>query len=542
MTLESTFELKLTTDEKMKYKYLIITLLLGMVSLTSCNDVWEEHYTPGAGIKSKLNLYDYIKAQPDLTIFTKMLKIAGYDTILTKSQTYTVWAPVNSGLTGVDLKDSAYVTELVKNHISRFSYPTSGINSKTVFMLDQKFIVFKRTETGFSFGGKTLLQENTSTLNGILHKVDGYVPYLMNIWEFIGKTPGLDSLRAYLYSQSTSIFDLAHSVEIGTNTQHQAVYDSVIIFSNPILDKIGHLQLEDSTFAAILPSNTAWTKVYNVIKSNYNTLPKDGGAAQQRLNTQWAIVRNSVFKFKDLLIDPVMYDSLISTTGSVFHPSSYLFDGATRNSVSNGYAYVSDSLRIKAADSWQQPIQIEAENSSYGRSFLYSSIYIRSGLGSAFNVSQNKYLVCEPTTVSKSTQNSVTFPIPNTLSGNYKIYCVFVPSSILAVDDVRKYKVRFSLSYLNSAGVQVSNAAITATNGISTSNGAIGATFTTNPSAITKMFVTQFSFPYCNLFTTKSALSDITVKLKVENTALITETVNFDRIFRIDYIILEPVQ
>jgi hypothetical protein len=526
----------------MKYKYLIIILLLGIVSFTSCNDTWEEHYNPGTGIKSNLRLYDYISSQPDLTTFAKMLKIAGCDSILNKPQTYTVWAPVNSGLTNIDLKDTTLVTDIVKNHISRFSYPTSGVNLKTVYMLDQKLLLFQRTQTGFTFGGKTLLQANTSVSNGILHKIDGYVPYLSNIWEFIGKTSGLDSLRAYLYSQNTSIFNQAASVEIGTNSQNQAVYDSVIIFSNPVLDKIGHLQIEDSTFSAILPNNTAWTKVYNLIKSNYKTLPKDGGAAQQRLNTQYAIVRNLVFKSKDMLTEPIAYDSLISTTGTVFSPSSYLFDGATKNILSNGFAYVTDSLRFNAVNSWQQPIIVEAENSNYGRSYLYSSIYLRSGLGSAYNISQNQYLVCEPTTVSKSTQNSVTFPIPNTLSGKYNIYCVLVPSSIVTATDTRQNKVRFSLSYTNTAGLPVTNAVITATNGVSTVIGAIGAIFTTNASVITKMFVTQFSFPYCNLFTAKSAVSDITVKLKVENAAVITETVNFDRTLRIDYIILEPVQ
>jgi hypothetical protein len=526
----------------MKYNYIIITLLLGIVSLTSCNDVWEEHYSPSGGIKSKLNLYDYIKAQPDLSTFTKMLKVAGYDSILTKHQTYTVWAPVNSGLTNVDLNDTTLITDIVKNHISRFSYPTSGVNSKTVFMLDQKFLSFKRTDTGFTFGGKTLLQANTSTNNGILHKIDGYVPYLSNIWEFIGKTSGLDSLKAYLYSQSTSLFDQAASVEIGTNSQNQAVYDSVIIFSNPVLDKIGHIQLEDSTFSAILPSNAAWIKVYNLIKSNYNTLPKDGGAAKQRLNTQYAIVRNLIFKSANMLTEPTMNDSLISTTGTVFRPSTYLFDGSTKNILSNGFAYVTDSLRYSASNSWQQPITVEAENSGYGRSFLYSYLSIRSALGSAYNVSQNKFLVCEPTTVSKSTQNSVTFPIPNTLSGKYRISCVFVPTSIATPGDLRQYKVRFSLSYVNTAGIQVTNAVITATNTVSTVNGAIGAPFSTDPSVLTKMFVTQMSFPYCNIYTTKSSLSDITVKLKVENAALISETVKFDRTFRIDYIILEPVQ
>jgi len=526
----------------MKYNYILITLLLGIGLFTSCNDVWLDHYGSNTGINSKLSMYDYIKTQPDLSTFAGMLKVAGYDTILNKTQTYTVWAPVNSGLTDIDLKDSLLVTNIVKNHISRFSYPTSGITSKTIFMLDQKFLTFKRTDAGFSFGGKKLLEANTATQNGILHKVEGYVPYISNIWEFIGRTPGLDSLRSYLYSQSTLLFDQAHSVEIGTNKLNQAIYDSVIIFSNPILDKIGHLQLEDSTYAAILPTNTAWKKVYNVIKANYNTLPKDGGIAQQRLNTQYAIVRNLVFKFKDLVTEPTAFDSLITTTGNVFKPSSYLFDGSSKKILSNGFAYVTDSLTFKASDSWQQPIRVEAENSSYGRTFLNSNIYIRSSLGSTYNVSLNRYLVCEPTTVSKTTQNSVTFPIPNTLSGNYRISCVFVPSSIATATDARKYKVRFSLSYINSAGKPITDAAITTLNTVNPAQGAIAGTFTTDASAITKMFVTQISFPYCNIFTTKSLNSDITVKLKVENVASIGETVNFDRIFRVDHVILEPVQ
>jgi hypothetical protein len=526
----------------MKYKYLILTLLLGIVSFTSCNEDWMNHYSPSAGIKSSLKLYDYIKSQPDLSTFATMLKIAGCDTILNKPQTYTVWAPVNSGLTTIDLKDTALVINIVKNHITRFSYPTSGISSKTVYMMDQKFLLFQRTQTGFTFGGKTLLQANTSTNNGILHKIDGYVPYLSNIWEFIGKTSGLDSLRAYLYSQNTSIFNQAASIEIGTNSQNQAIYDSVIIFSNPVLDKIGHIQLEDSTFSAILPSNNAWSKVYNQIKSNYKTLPVNGGAAQQRLSTEYAIVQNLVFKSKDMFTDLIALDSLISTTGTVFRPSTYLFDGATKNTLSNGFAYVTDSLRYNAANSWQQPIVVEAENSGYGRSYLYSSIYLRSGLGSTYNISKNQYLVCEPTTVSNTTQNSATFPIPNTLSGKYNIYCVFVPSSIVTATDARQNKVRFSLSYTNTAGVQVTNAAITAANVVTTVNGAIGGIFTTNASVITKMFVTQFSFPYCNLYSKKSVNTDITVKLKVENAAALKETVNFDRTLRIDYIILEPVQ
>src|ERR1035437_9089601 len=301
--------------KKKEFNSIIITLLLFIVALSSCTDVWDEHYNSSLGNKSNLNLYDYIKSQSELTIFTKMIKISGYDSILNKSQTYTVWAPVNSALQNINLADTVTVSEIVKNHISRFSYPTSNISSKIIYMVDKTFLTFKRGDAGFTFGGIPLIpaKSNISTKNGILHTINGFVPYSTNIWEFIGQTAGLDSIKAYLYSQNAYKFDINASVEIGTNSRGQAVYDSVITFNNDILNKIGRLYIEDSIYTAILPSNAAWTTAYNQIKSNYKTRVQDGGASQQRLNTQYALVKNLIFKQQ--VSDPSMVDSLISTTG-----------------------------------------------------------------------------------------------------------------------------------------------------------------------------------------------------------------------------------
>lgn len=526
-----------------KFNYMLVAVVLTLISFVSCNDIWDSHYYNNTiQNKSSLNLYAYMKTQPELSTFCQMIKIAGFDSILTKPQTYTVWAPVNTALQNINLADTLTVTELVKNHISRFSYPTSGITSKTIYMLDKKFVSFKRTDSGFVFGGKSLIQakSNVAAANGILHFIDGYVPYLTNIWEFIGTAPGLDSLRAYLYAQSVYQFDPKASVEIGTNAHGQSIYDSIITFSNPVLSKIGYLHVEDSVYTALLPDNKAWTQAYNLIKSNYKTLGA-GGAITQRLNTQWAIVKNLVFR--NQITNTANLDSLTSTTGSVFHQPSYLFDGTSQSQLSNGIVYVTDSLRFKAEDSYQQKIQVEAENSDYGRSSLYANLYVRSSLGSSFEnqVSQKKYLVVEPTTVSSVQQNYAAFPIPNTLSGKYRVYCVFVPSSIVSSTDARQYKVKFYFSYLNAAGKQITDGAISATNSIVTTPGAIPAIFTTNASQITKMFVTEITFPYCNLYDDNATSASITTRLRVENASKITETVKFDRTLRIDYIILEPV-
>jgi len=524
----------------MKCKSIIISMLIVIGTLTSCKDVWDNHYSSSVSIKSDLSLYNYIKSQPDLSIFTQMLQITGYDSILNKAQTFTVWAPINSSLLTVNLLDTTLVTQIVKNHISRFSYPTSGIVSKTIYMIDQKFLVFKKTDAGYTFGGRSLVQSDIATFNGILHTVDGYVPYAHNLWEFIGKTDGLDSLRNYLYAQNSYEFDVNASVEIGVNSKGQAIYDSIINFSNPILTKIGRLYLEDSVYTAILPTNAAWTKVYNKIKLNYNTLAKDGGTTQQRLNTQWAIVQNLVFKNR--IPDPSVFQTLTTTTGSVIsHPDS-LFLGSTKNELSNGLGYITDSLRFKASESWQKPIKVEAEVSKYGRTNSYSSLAIRSSLGSIYDVSDTKYLSCDPTTVSSTTQNSVTFPIPNTLSGKYRIYCVFVPTSMVLANDSKKNKVKFFFNHLDATGLkQAIDTAVTVANKLT--NTAVSAgIFSTTPLLMTKMFVTEYTFPYCNLYDEKSTPASIVNKLRVENAVKITETVGFDRTFRIDYIILEPVQ
>ncbi len=514
------------------------------VFFTSCNDEWDKHYGVNSIMnKSELNLYSYMQSQPELATFCQMLKITGYDSILSKPSTYTVWAPVNSALASVNITDTLLVSEIVKNHISRFSYPTSGISSKVIFMLDKKFVVFKSTGTGYSFGGKNIIldKSNVAASNGVLHFLDGYVPYTTNIWEFIGKAQGLDSLRTYLYSQSNYEFNPEASVEIGTNEFGQAVYDSVINFTNPILSKIGAIYVEDSVYTALLPNNAAWIKAYNKIKNNYKTLGADG-ANQQRLNTQFAIVKNLIFKTS--VNNPSAIDSLISTSGNVFKMPAYLFDNSTKNELSNGYAYVTDSIRFKAEDSYQQKIIIEGENSSYGRSSLYANLFLRSSLGSALNasVSGNKFLVVEPTNVSIATPNSVTFPIPNTLSGKYNIYCVFAPSSIANSDDHRSYKFKFYFSYMGSNGTQVTDATIDSKNAVIVKAGAISATYSSKPDIISKVFVTQFTFPYCNLYNVGDAASTITTKLRVENASKITESVLFDRTLRIDYVILEPVQ
>jgi hypothetical protein len=204
-------------------------------------------------------------------------------------------------------------------------------------------------------------------------------------------------------------------------------------------------------------------------------------------------------------------------------------------------------LNNSATESWFKEVRVEAENSKSGRvTSNYSGVSV-SSIGTGYNISEGYYLRLDPTSQSSLSKLFVTFPITNTLAAKYNIYCVFVPTSIVDTTDKRPYKVQFYLSYINSAGVAVTNASIDANNTVQLPS-KTSATFITTPSMQPQkmLVVSGFQFPYCNLVNRSDYISSLasTVSLKVQNAAGVStsEVANYNRTLRIDCIILEPVQ
>jgi len=530
---------------KLEYsKIPIFALLIVVLSAISCSDDWDKHYSAQAANKSNLNLYAYIQSDTTLTTFTKMLKSTGYDNILNKSQTYTVWAPTNAALANVNLSDTALVRKIVNNHITRFSYTTSGIISKTILMLDNKLLVFAKgaSPSGYTFGGKPIVTSDLATANGIIHILSEYAPYQTNFWEYISQTNGLDSLKAYINSLNHLVIDNSKSFQNGV------FVDSVMKNSNVLFERLAALNVEDSVYTAILPNNAAWTEAYSRIKPYYNMLNKDGGAAEQRTYTETTLVNDLFFRGNKTL--PISVDTLKSTGGNAFGNPNRLFANSQAITMSNGIGYVTSLLKSTSVETWFKPISVEAENSLYGRTVQNYTPSVVSSIGTGYNVSNGNYLSLLPTTSGSTAILSAKFPIPGTLSAKYNIYCVFVPTTIVDTTDKRPYKVRFYLSYVNSAGIQVTDANIDANNNVllttrPVSGAGTGATFITDGTTNPMLVANGFVFPYSNVvFDPNSAISkSITVFLKVENAAGVSssEMTNYNRNLRIDRIILVPV-
>ncbi|VBB44743.1 conserved hypothetical protein [uncultured Paludibacter sp.] len=531
----------------MKLKYfetsVFAFLFLFAIFFTSCNEEWDQHYNDvSVAAKSDLNLYEYIKSKDNLSTFTQMLQVTGYDKILSSSQVFTVWAPENDALSGIDPNNATLSLEIVKNHVARYSYTTSGVTTMIIPMVNGKLLSFKKATNGYIFNSEMIVTADLGTANGILHIVGGYAPYKMNIWEFINQTAGLDSLKDYINSLSVRKLD-----SIASYDSNGILVDSIFKIDNVVLNNLGRIDVEDSIYTAFLPDNLAWSELYNRISPYYKTLPADGGVAQQRVSTCWSLVKNLFFRGEKTL--PLSENKLTSTGNITFYDPTPLFDNTQMTTLSNGLAYVaSNKLNIADTASWYKPLKMETEYySNYGATLSNYTASVLSSIGTGYAISHGYYIYLKDASLSSLSKLYGIFPIPSTLSAKYNIYCVFVPKQILDPNDMRPYKVKFTLNYINSQGKSVSGY-VDANHNVQSSSSSL-ATFITDPTKLDKVLVTSnFEFPYSNVVfkgnTTDDILKQIKFSLKVENATAKTGTdpTIYSRDILIDCIILEPVQ
>lgn len=505
-----------------------MALIVISLTMLSCSDDWDNHYKQKVMNKSDLNLYDYIKSQEDLGIFTTMLEITGYDSILSNSQTFTVWAPTDNSLQGVDLNDEEMVIKIVTNHITRFSHPTLEAENKFICALNNKLLLFTKNGESFSYDGNTIIRSDLATFNGIVHVINGFVPYRMSHWEYMMKSEGLDSLRNYLKSLDYRELDYEASFE------DEVFIDSIFKVTNIAKIILGDLDIEDSVYTMIVPDNIAWSEAKNRIMPFYKCTPASGGLLAQTEYSKWTLLRDLIFRGRISL--PVSDNELVSTFKTVFKNPGLLFEGCQKNVLSNGYSYRTSQLNYKAEDTWLKEIRIEAEDIQEGQRIAANyTVNNVSGLGTGFDISGNEYITCIPKTSSSISKLSLKFPLPNTLSAKYNIYVVFVPTYAIDKTDKRPYKLNYFLSYMNAEGKQVTDSKLTIANN------------KTDSISMTKVLIAEnFQFPYCNIVDGVLQMGNpvTSVFLKVENATGITavETANFNRTIRIDCIILEPVK
>jgi len=355
---------------------------------------------------------------------------------------------------------------------------------------------------------------NIPAKNGVLHKINGYSPYVPSHWEYLMTAPKGSGLSSGL----DSITDYFNSLIIEDD------YGKIV---NTFFRDYAKLDDDDSTYTFIALNNHAWAMAIQKALPYHRIYNDTKG--MQRIYSQKAIISDLFFS---RVADPAGLDSIISVNKTVFHDVNNLFVGATKVKSSNGPMFIVDSLRMKAQDSWHKKIVVEAERNTYGRNNISSDLFTRSYNGSTFKVSNGSYVFLKSTGSAGATKAMLSLNIPNVLSAKYNLYVVFVPEAIENATTPLPVKAEVRVYYRAANGRVPSTTPNLKLTGIAVPK-----------DVMLKKLIGTITFPWCSMYL-KGNPSSLDVKVEIENIVSISEESHktYKRDLRVDCVILEPVE
>ena len=558
----------MTNIKKHIAKRAVLCGIAATVALAGCSD-WTDHYDANTQLldTQQQTLWQNIQQDNNLSEFASLLKKTGYDAILNTSQTYTVWAPVNGSFdfnAVNELSADRVEKEFIQNHIARNNYPASGQIDQRVFTLNEKLMHFNGSGN-YTMQGVAISKPNFSSENGTIHTLSGKLPFIQNIYESLNNYEyPLDSISNYFHSYDVKKLNEQKSVTGPTVNGEITYLDSIFDEHNDLFTLYrSFINREDSNYTMIVPTNNAWNKAkahiskYYQYRPSFEFMENTSTTADKKKETikirdvkalQDSIVNlmiagylfynNNIYDNKKLNSlqtgQTLVCDSLYGTTQlKLFsEDAATLFEGAQRIDKSNGAIWVTDTLRMHPWSAWNPELRIEAEETRLLSSTVNVAdapeiIYVAPGTQNPEvkgQIYDNRYIEVQP--ISASTNPGVVFYLPGVRSATYALYAVIVPANIVAANrELKPNRFTVSLGYADQTGTNIDNDKSWTDQPV----------FMNDSSRIDTVYLGDFTFPTAYIGT-GSYYPYIRINSSVTN----RERANYDRVLRIDCIILRP--
>ena len=565
-----------------------VIALITSVSLGSCSDTWDDHYESLSGLTYDGSLLGYLQDNPDLSDFVEVVKASGFDKDLASNQVLTVIAPKNGSFDKqyyLNLiqngRKKEVIDEFIKNHICRYNI-SMGAEEQTVTMMNKKNVKLGTISEG-TIEEENVDKMNVSCSNGVVHVIDGYLPYQYNIYEFLAKDwrdnytpaeplPALDengeavevelppyeTLYGYLSEMYVDSLDEPRSVSRGVDENGDQIWvDSVVISNNKILRRLdAYLYREDSTYITLLPDFDAYNRRFQGIKGlfNFNVSYNSDKAVRDSVQRYWA----HYYSLCDLSYNMGQHqnihtqDSLFSTAFSRWswpynvYYNPYEAEGIMSSvyetiDCSNGQVCRVHEYPFDVYTNVFKKITLEGES----RYYIYedgekqftntTSTSYNTVANAADTISGSGYLHVVPAQSSRQTE--LTFQLPNTLSGQYDIYIKFLPYQVYAPEDTEhtNLPIRFRCSlYERNANNGAFPAYNRATVDFYSNPEKKERNFQTDPNCIDSLYIGTYKFNYCYLNTTPGVL------FKIQSNVTSGVAKQFTKEMLIDKIVLIP--
>ena len=520
---------------------LLLTLSFS-VALSGCAE-WNDHFEgEGATPGSNLTLWQQLQANPQLSDFCEVLQqtkvfrmhkktTVSYADLLSGGQSFTVVAPVNGSFDKAQLLqlvqtnqgDSIVEKSFVQNHLAR-SLSSVTDDSYMVRLLNSKRASFGNSK----ISDVSLDAQNIHAKNGILHVASQPLEYRRSIYEHFCDDEGYETIGSVLRSFEEDYFDADASVYNGIVEGERIYVDSVVIERNRLLDQIGYINREDSTYWVVAPTAEGWQKAYDEAAKFYNyDLKVQRRDSLQRLFTTRALLDDAIF---NTTLQSSPKDSLISVQYDRHHPEwhrSYkpfepggILYNAEAIQCSNGILYKQPVWPFTPEETYFKELWSEAEQTSL--IVEEKDCNYNGRRADADSISEGAYLRIVPRTATTNWQ--LTFRVNNTLSGTYDVCAIVLPKTVVDPENANMKTTKFKayINYVDENGdMQTFDC---------------GQTFENNPERVDTIVLAEaFHFPACNYNQT-----DIKVSVKLQCNIMARESSRYNREMYLDCLYLRP--
>jgi len=404
--------------------------------------------------------------------------------------------------------------------------------AQSVLLLNSKHVILENN----TIQGIRVVAANQHAKNGVLHITERPLPYEYNLYEALCDLPEMSGIGSFLRQYDEDWFDADASVSSGIVEGVPVYVDSVVIERNRMLNNIGLINAEDSTYWIVAPTTQGWQRAWEETSKFFvydeTVLKRD---SIQQYWTNRALLDDAIFNMTD---QRSTQDSLLSVpylpwrkTAVAGKPTYHVFykpfapggilAGAESVACSNGVLYKVNEWPFTPEETYFKELWTEAESTWLMTNYKDCSFNARRQV--ADSISENAYLRIIP---AKTTSNwDMTFRINNTLSGDYDICAIILPKTVTPQNnpDMNPCKFKATINYVDETGQAKS---------FNCNN----TQFQNNPEKVDTIVLAEaFHFPACNY-----DQQDIKVSVKLQCSILARETSKFAREMYLDCIYLRP--
>lgn len=321
-------------------KYILISLV---IFITSC-DTWE-----AINEERTKNLYEQLTAIPEVSSFVKVLQVTGYSEKLSSEMNYTVFAPTNDALTGLNMNDTTALKTWVMNYLSEkiiYSNNSGEFETNKIQLTNGKYI----TVNAQKVSGANVSKWNIASKNGVIHVINNTIDERMSIWEYLQTLNG-NPVVDFIKSFNERVMDKTKSVQKSINSMGKPVYDTIWTTKNTVLDSL---------------------PIFKESASNtFLLLDKSGLDALKLKYAKYFAQKDSVQMYKDIVkeivSDMVLPYTKITSSGNYLNMAGVyvgvnIEDTIKSYTASNGIVYEVKAAQVKMYQNKIKPLTIEAED------------------------------------------------------------------------------------------------------------------------------------------------------------------------------------